>query len=276
MSTIIVCTDFSKTSRNALAYTCNFIKDKAVGQEVELLLLHIFTIPANYSGEGLSIITINDEWNDAEIQMQEELDWVKENYPGIRIKERIKKGFLLDSLLDQIKEVQPALIVIGASGNFGDMWSWDKDILDLLRDATVPVLTVPPQVSFRTMHNIGYACNLQNVTPATPFETIKNLVHLSNATLHVLTVNTPQLKKIGCEQKETLVHERLKEVAPQYHVVEETHVVETIGHFVQQQRIDLLLVTPKRHGVWEALFRKSYTKELMRLNSIPIMALHGK
>ena len=69
MSTIIICTDFSTTSRNAITYTCNLVQKKE--KDVELLLLHIFTVPANYSGEGLSLVTIEDEWRDAETNLEE-------------------------------------------------------------------------------------------------------------------------------------------------------------------------------------------------------------
>ena len=276
MSPIIICTDFSATSRNALAYTCDLVKDKAKAAGIELLLLHVFSIPANYSGEGLSIITINDEWHDAEVQMQEELAWAREQFPEVSITGQLATGSLLDGLQEQIAIIKPSLVVIGTSGDFSDLWSWDRDILDLLRDATVPILAIPPQVTFTPVQAIGYACNLKYVTPFTPFETIKKWVRFTGATLHVLTVTTPDLERINNQPAEEFVKQALEAVAPQYHTVHETHVVECIGHFVHEQQVDLLMVTPKRHGTWDALFRKSYTKALMQLNAIPIMALHGK
>ncbi len=272
MSTIIVCTDFSKKSRNALTYTCNLFEGKE--KDLKVLLLHVFTIPANYAGEGLSLVTINDEWQDVEREMEEELQWARKQYPNLTFTGQFATGSFLRGLKEQVEEVKPSLVVIGASGNFGDLWSWDRDILDLIRDATVPVLTVPQQATFTPVHNIGFACNVKNVNPSTPFETIKNLVRFTDATLHVLSVTTPEIKKSIVEQNETIVHDQLKEVSPQYYTVQEEKVVGAIGNFVQQQHINMLLVTPRRHGVWEALFHKSHTKELMRLNCIPIMALH--
>jgi nucleotide-binding universal stress UspA family protein len=275
MPTIIVCTDFSDTARNALSYTCNLIKEKEEG-EVDLLLLHVFTIPANYSGEGLSIITINDELNDAQAGLEEELDWAHEQFPNITLRSKLTTGNLSDSLREQVDEEKPLMIVIGAGGHYEEMLTWDAELLDLLRTLPVPVLTVPKRISFTPVKSIAYACNLKNVTPATPFQTLKSLVHFINAQLHVLFVTTPEIDKMADKHGEEYVHERLDDVTPVYHAVKEAKVVGAITHFVEEHEINLLIVTPKRLGIWANLFHKSNTRELMRLNTMPILALHGR
>jgi nucleotide-binding universal stress UspA family protein len=275
MPTIIVCTDFSDTARNALSYTCNLVKDK--GEEaVDVLLLHVFTIPANYSGEGLSIIAINDELNDAQAGLEEELDWAHEQFEGVALRSKLTTGRLSDSLREQVDEEKPLMIVIGAGGHYENMLTWDAELTDLLRTLPVPVLTVPKRVTFAAVKSIAYSCNLKNVTPATPFETLKNLVHFIDADLHVLFVTTPEIDKMTDKHNEEFVHEKLDEVSPVYHVVKEPKVVSAIAQFIDEYGINLLMVTPKRIGIWANIFHKSNTKELMRLNSIPILALHGR
>jgi hypothetical protein len=274
MPTIIVCTDFSDTARNALSYTCNLIKEKEEG-EVDLLLLHIFTIPANYSGEGLSIITINDELNDAQAGLEEELDWAHEQFPNIALRSKLTTGNLSDSLREQVDEEKPLMIVIGAGGHYEDVLTWDAELLDLLRTLPVPVLTVPKRVTFEQVKNVAFSCNLKNVTPATPFQTLKTLASFINAQLHVLFVTTPEIDKMADKHGEEYVHEKLDEVSPIYYNVKEAKVVGAITHFVEEHNINLLMVTPKKLGIWANLFHKSNTKELMRLNTIPILALHG-
>jgi nucleotide-binding universal stress UspA family protein len=275
MPTIIVCTDFSDAARNALSYTCSLVKDKGEG-EVDLLLLHVFNIPSNYSGEGLSIITINDELNDAQAGLEEELDWANAEFPGLSLRSKLTTGTLSKSLREQVDEEKPLMIVIGAGGHYGEMLTWDAEILDLLRGLPVPVLTVPTSVTFAPVNNIAFSCNLKNVTSATPFETLKSLVSFIGAELHVLFVTTPEIDKMADKYTEDYVHEKLDEISPVYHHVKEAKVVGAITHFVDEHEIGLLMVTPKRLGIWANVFHKSNTRELMRLNTIPILALHGK
>jgi hypothetical protein len=275
MPTIIVCTNFSQTSRNALAYACSLIKNKADKEEISIVLLNVFTIPANYSGDGIVLATINNALDDAEIELHNELEWVQEEYPGLNVIGKVATGRLLVGLKNEIDEMQASLVILGAGGHYGDLWSWDSDILNLLRELPVPVLTIPPDVTFKPLQNIAFACNLKNINSKTPFTTLLNIIRFTESRLHVIYVTASELKSGSAEAgNEEIVSNHLKDINPVYHTIVESRVVQAIGRFVEENQIQLLLVMPKRYGLWESLFHKSFTKELARLNHLPIMALH--
>ena len=97
----------------------------------------------------------------------------------------------------------------------------------------------------------------------------------TDAKLHVVYVTDREIKPGSLEAKnEQLVRAKLNDINPVYHILYQSKVVGAIGKFVEDKGIQLLLVMPKKHGVWENLFHKSHTKELARLNKLPIMALH--
>jgi nucleotide-binding universal stress UspA family protein len=275
MPTIIVCTNFSDTSRNALNYACSLVNRKAEKEGISILLLNVYTIPANYAGEGIALACIENALNYAEEDLHEELEWVHEEYPALNVIGKVTTGRLLDALKDEIDEMQASLVIIGAGGHYGELWSWDTNILNALRQLPVPILTIPPDVSFTPLQNIAFACNLKNINNQTPFDTLKNIIQFTEAKLHVVYVTNQEIKPGTLEaENEALVHYTLKDVDPVYHTLYESQVVGAIGHFVEEKGIQLLLVMPKKHGVWESLFHKSHTKELARLNRLPIMALH--
>ncbi len=275
MPTIIVCTNFSKTSRNALSYACSLINSKVNKEAIDILLLNVFTIPPNYSGDGIAMTTINNSMTYVEEDLQEELEWAHEEYSGINVIGKVTTGRLLESLEEEIEEMKASLVIIGAGGNYGDLWSWDTNILNALHDLPVPILTIPPNVTFTPLQNVAFACNLKNVNKHTPFYALKKIIQFTEAKLHVIYVAGEALKKDSLEaQNEQLVRDQLQDLSPVFHTLYENEVVAAIGRFIENQQIQLLLVIPKRHGIWESLFHKSYTKELARLNRLPIMALH--
>ena len=275
MPTIIVCTNFSKTSRNALTYACSLINSKKNKEAFDILLLHIFTIPPNYSGDGIALVTINNSLIYVEEDLHEELEWVHEEYPTINVIGKVTTGRLLEGLEEEIQEMNASLVIIGAGGHYGDLWSWDNSILTALRDLSVPILTIPPNVTFSPLQNIAFACNLKNVNRYTPFNALKKIIQFTEAKLHVVYVAGDEVKKDPSEaQNELFVHDQLDELSPVYHTLYESEVVGAIGRFVENEHIQLLLVIPRKHGIWDSLFHKSYTKELSRLNRLPIMALH--
>jgi len=57
MACVIVLTDFSKSAQNALQYACAF---SAASNKIELLLVNIDSVPASYSGDGVSMAAISD------------------------------------------------------------------------------------------------------------------------------------------------------------------------------------------------------------------------
>jgi nucleotide-binding universal stress UspA family protein len=258
-----------------LSYACSLISNKATKEGISILLLHVYTIPANYSGDGIALITINNALDNAEEDLHEELEWAHEEYPHLTVIGKVTTGRLLDGLRDEIDEMQASLVILGTGGHYGDLWSWDSNILNVLRGLPVPVLTIPPDVTFKPLQNVAFACNLKNINDRTPFGTLTNLAAFTEAKLHVVYVINHELKPGSIEaENKLLVHDKLKDLDPAYHTLYENEVVEAIGSFVKENQIQLLLVMPKKHGVWESLFHKSFTKELARLNQLPIMALH--
>src|SRR3954451_8397648 len=112
MPTFIVCTNFSPTSRNALDYACSFINSRIDKESIDIFLLHIFTVPPNYSIDGIAITTISNCLDYAEEDLHEELEWVNEAYPELRFIGKVTTGRLVEGLEEQIQELKASLVII--------------------------------------------------------------------------------------------------------------------------------------------------------------------
>ncbi len=273
MATIIVVTDFSASAENALRYACSFVGQRG---GVELLLLNIFAVPPSYSGEGVSLAAVGEAIGENENQLRDEFDWISREFPGVKINYKELIGDFVERLQQEVDEQQSPLVIMGTPDNYGDLRLWGPDILNALTSLPVPVLTIPAGVSYRKIAHIAFACIMENISSRTPVEAIQKLVDFTGARLHVVEVVPPEEPGEAGRQGEAILRNRLPEPPAFYHKLAEKHVVEAIGHFVAEQHIDLLLVRPRKHGVWYNLFHKSYSKELARLNLIPVMALHEK
>ena len=81
MRTIIVVTNFSESSRNALDYTCSFLGHTGV----RILLLNIFSFPGALTSDAISVCAMSETIANDERLLKKEYEWVKENYPGANI-----------------------------------------------------------------------------------------------------------------------------------------------------------------------------------------------
>ena len=273
MATIIIITDFSDTARNALRYACDF---SAASNKIRLLLVNISEVPTSYSGDGVAMAAISDTLRDKNSRLQDAIETVNLSSERPPVQYKALLGNFIPTLRELIDEEDAALVVMGTPAAYGEIWAWDTDILSALTELPVPVLTVPEAVVFTPIKNIAFASIPGNLHSASPIESIKKFVRYTGAHLHVVMVTAPGYD--GKKEKQAIVslNSQLEELAPRYHTIDQPHIVQAIGRFVEQQQIDLLLVRPRKHGIWYNLFHKSYAKELAKLNLIPVMALHEK
>jgi len=269
MRTIIVTTDFSKSAVNALDYACAMAK----AYDFKILLTHVYTIPTGYTGDTLSMTNLKDEMEERAQELDAETRRAKAAYPDAVIETNMSVGGFLETLKGLEKEINPALIVMGAAGEYSEYSFWDEDWLGTLISVACPVLVVPPDIRYKPLKSIAFASDYKKAPLPQHVSVVRNLVKLSGAQLHVVHVATqPSLlldnRNVGDLQKE------LADINPEYHTLENRHIIKTISAFTEQNQIDMLIVVPHKHDFWYNLFNKSYTRQLVRLNHLPVIALH--
>lgn len=103
---------------------------------------------------------------------------------------------------------------------------------------------------------------------------IKRLIEFTKAKLYIISVVAPA-EVIDDEAKASkdLLQDTLKELSPFYYEPGFPGIINTIDKFTAQEKIDMLIVIPTRHGIWQNIFQQSHTKGLVYLNHIPVLSL---
>jgi len=273
---VIVITDFSESAANSLTYACKFASD----YNLNILLVHIFTIPIGYAAEGLSLATIEDILNADEERLQgelnkmyKELNRLKNKHTHVHIEAKMITGDFLESLQELTTEMNPELIIMGSRGKYAESSFWDHDWLNSLIMVSCPILVIPQHIAYSPILRIAFAADNKNSCSPAQIDTIKKIVLLSEANFHIVHVSTPS-DRDGENNKAYVYNEVFTDIDPQYITVENKSVVRGIAEFIQQYFIDLLIVIPHKHSLWYNLFNKSYTKQLALLNHIPVLVIH--
>ena len=277
MQTIIVATDFSPAAQSALDYTCALLHDKApVAGEVLIVLLHTYTVPATYTNDGVSVAAMQEAIAYAASRLAAEQQRANSAYRDVRIRTQLETGGLRERLETVVAALHPAAVVVGA-GDYSNLWSWGADTLAALRALPVPMLVVPGHLRYTGLQTIGYACNCKNISTATPIAAIRAIALFTQATLHVIHIDTPEVaRQPALGGGVDFLKEQLAGIPVEYHHLEHRSFLEALARYIEAHPVGLLLLTPRRYGAWASLFRKSNTKAIARLNRLPVLALRER
>ncbi|SIS70358.1 Universal stress protein family protein [Filimonas lacunae] len=269
MSTIIVVTNFSASSQNALDYVCAY-KHK---QPARIILLRVLSFSAGFAGDGVSMAAISDVTVMDEGLLEAEKQRILSIYPDAHLETRLVTGQFIEALQDEVDEEGANLVAMGTEGDYNDVMSWDNHILDAFIDLSVPVLMVPATLRFSAIKQIAFACNYKREDLYGPVQTLRRLLTYTQARLHFVhvgaTLTEEELMWKGKWQKE------LAGMNVVFEELEAKHVVAELDSFSNNNAIDLLAIRPHRAGIWDSIFSKSNTRDISHLNSIAVLALRG-
>jgi nucleotide-binding universal stress UspA family protein len=148
-----------------------------------------------------------------------------------------------------------------------------SNTISVAKHVTIPVFIIPKGAQYKPIRQVVLACDFRKVVDTMPVTAIKNILDGTKANLHILNVSEKPTKPN--EEFESLLLQTLFEgYQPEYHFIHDTHFAEAINHFADTNAIDLIITIPKKHGLFEGLFRKSHTKSLAFHSHVPLMVIH--
>ena len=169
----------------------------------------------------------------------------------------------MEEIEDTCTNKEVVALVVGTKEMSGlERFLLGNTAISIIKNCSSPVLTVPQGAPIKAPRKIALAVDNSE---GLPVEKIANLLQLFRADLHVVHVETEN------ETSRVNLPEALKGAS--YHHWKENDVNKGIGHFVQQNNIDLLLVLPHRHNLFERVFFKGHTKELVNSMPVPVLCI---
>ena len=271
MPLIIAATDFSDVAQNAVKYACKL----AVAQNAQVLILHSYIIPVMFSDVPIPSTLATDAQNDAEKQMKNLVKDLTQTFPELKIKGRVVYGDTVGILDDYEKHTKPLLIVVGNS-IAGDKTTWlDNTLREEFKKLKYPVLAVPPHMDYKPVQKICFAFDNKHAGNDIALEQLTNLTAALKAELHVLNTLPDVHSQDNNADIDRGAKKQLSAANPHYHFLFDVQDIDgTIQDFVEKNKMDWLVMIPRKHSFFEGLFHKSHTKTVTQNSHIPIVALH--
>ena len=277
MKRILLPTDFSPISLNAIEYALEMFKDVPC----QFYLLNVFRIPyltneelMDQNAARLSIL--EDEMYDDSINALKEL---KAGLPKNDKHEFITlSDYNLFSLAVKqvVQDKKIDMVIMGTKGATGAKEIFvGSNTSDVIMRNYCHVVAVPEQKKFRPPKEITFPTDFKIAYDANDLEPLLDLAAMNDATIRIVHFSDNEtLDELQTTNKEKL-EAYLENTNHSYHILSNSDFEEGINCFTQSRGdIDILVIISRHYSFFERLLFKPKVKSLSFHSKIPLFVIH--
>jgi len=270
---ILVPTDFSDCAQNALKYALKFAKQ--INPQAEITILNAFTVPLAYADFNIAY-DVGESEEEIRTYINSEFDKLEEQIPSLKEfeYETVKtENYVKDAVEEYCLENDVDIIIMGTKGASGvDEVILGTNAHRIIQAQVAPVLVIPQEAKYEDIKNIALSSDYKGIM-AELLDPVKAIRQAYASKIHLIHVSQePMLDKDKAEEAKNL-EMHLKGLPHQYHFLINKNVESGIDEFGESNNIDLLVVLPRKKGLFERLFGKSESKSLIFHTKVPLLAL---
>jgi len=277
MKNILLPTDFSTNSLNAIQYAVKFLKD----EDCTFYLLNIYRMPylehdelMMYNVEKLASLEntlLKSSQRDLEATVK------KINFSSNhKIKLLSDYSFFIDSVKQKIDEFNIDLIIMGTKGATGA-----KEIFmgsntgDVIMKTDCDVIAVPDKATFKTPKEIVFPTDFRLLYEEEDLEILKKIAIKNGSNIRVLYVQNDD--PLDTEQKANKkdLEWGFDDLNYSFHTLTNTDFESAVNCFTQSRGdVDMIAIIAKHYNIFQRLFFKPKVEELSFHTKIPLLVLH--
>ncbi len=264
MRKVLVPTDFSSVSKNALLYGLNLYKDSDTSFDI----IHIYhpsfdPVQPEILDSSLGLENVKRESMNSLVESVRDI--AERN--NVILNSKIEIGFTIEKLVELSKDYD--IIIMGSTGSdnllnkiFGGISS------DVAAKAECPVLLIPVKVKFEPLKKIIYACDFDGVDD--------RILHkiVAFAKRYDASIRFVHIQNKDKEFQFTLSDDL--DVNYSVSIVEADSVREGISQYIKEEKANMVIMATKHRSFWEKIIHKSHTKEFALTTEVPLLVYHEK
>lgn len=269
-TTIFAAHDFSKPSKNAL----NIAAELALKTQSTLFVYHVLSSAAITDNVNLVNFSADISLNRAMGALKRSVLALKKQFPELKIEFDLGSGFLVTTINDKIKEINPWISVLGVKKRTG----FDKmifgDVCSVLVDKVdVPMLVIPNNYKDLKLDKLSYAWD-GDTLETSQLKSLNTL--LGDQLSEILVLNVTHYDDTVLKKSNTFKSALQKMFKLQ--TVEIKHVmgldtIKTMEEALLEIKPDLLVVYKHHESFWQRLFHKSFSKKAIQFSHSPVLVL---
>ncbi|MDO9594180.1 MAG: universal stress protein [Lutibacter sp.] len=280
MKNILIPTDFSENSWNAVKYALEFFKDTPC----DFYLLHVTLIYNYASGESpvmpLPAIEVIDKTilKQAKTNLKNLLKKIEllPHNPKHRFYTLNNYDYFIDAVKAHVDEKYIDLIVMGTKGASGlKKVMIGSNTGDLITRVKCPVLIVPENALFKELEEIAFPTDYHLFYPTKILNNILEFVKMHNSALRIVHIakKDEEVTDFQLENKEFLKN-FFAEEKHSFHRITNKKIEDGVQCFVESRDIDMIIMIAKSLNLFQRILFRPTVEEISYHTDIPFLVLH--
>ena len=279
MKYILLPTDFSENSWNAIKYALQLFKN----ENCKFYLLHTYT-PAIYHVDYILVEPAQFGLYDAvKKNALKQLDVfetrMKNEYNNS--KHTIETRAVFNTLISEIKDVVENraidYLVMGTKGATGAKEVlFGSNTVHVIKNIKCPIIAIPDNFNFETPHEVLFPTDYEISYKDYHIKPITDILLLYNTRVNILHISYGHDLSEYQEENKKILEKYFKKVAHLFHNVSNQTVEVGIAHFQLKARINLLVMINNKHSFFENMFFKSTINQIGFHLNIPFLVIPAK
>jgi len=278
MKNILLPTDFSENSWNAVAYALDYFTKKSCN----FYILHVTEIYKYSNGSSL-ITNINTTLektivNQAKINLQNLLKKIKKLSVGTQhsFVTIYSKDSFVSTVKQHVVEKNIDLIVMGTKGASRIKKAIiGSNTADLITKVKCPVMAIPEKAKFHKLKNITFPTDYNIFYQTKILNNLLKLIKNSDATLRILHVGKKDEKLTTYqEENKEYLNTFFIDEKHSFHKVTNKKIEAGIQCFVESRAVDMIVMVAKNLNLFQQILFKPTVEEISYHTEVPFLVLH--
>lgn len=281
MKNILLPTDFSKNSWNAITYALHFFEN----QECNFYILHVKSL-SNLALDNGSLANLQNEIESLYLQpvkrklriLLKQISQLSSNTKTHNFYTIIENNYFIDGVRKTIAEKQIDYIVMGTKGASGIekiiLGSNTADVITKVKCNTLVIpenanYIAPLEVALPTDFSLSH--NLQILQP------IAEIIERFKSTLRILHISKNKIN-LNKDQKnnQELLEDFFNHHKHSFHFITHKKVEDAIQSFIKSNKINMVCMVAKNLNYFQQILFHSKVENISYHTDIPFLVLHEK
>ncbi|SHH66740.1 universal stress protein [Winogradskyella jejuensis] len=278
MKNVLIPTDFSENSMNAIRYALELFKY----EKTEFYILNAYEDEVYSNHELLEEEPFEEVIEMAKNRSQLKLDLLLEEIQTLAPHPRFKYHMVsaYNSLIDEVDKIVIGkdidIIVMGTKGeSYAKTYVFGSNTLQVLKYVSCPVLVIPEFYEYKQPKHVLFASNYLIPYRRREIKLLSTLLSPFRSIIDMLYISKSDHLSKRQKDNKAFLEEGLEKLQFKFKHIDSKNVSKAISNYASENEMDLLVMVNTRHSFLEDMLFRSKVDDICLHTNIPFLALQN-